>query len=373
MHLTQSLHPVLQALKNGSALVPSAAVNVANRTAQARPGLFQAFAGSRLCIDPEKCSLETTHMLLMVGCLSMAIIVVICTFNFIREDKEELITPLSPQLVVRERELVFKMPAEPLDAAAAAVEFEVWDFEDKVLCKITMDWPDPFKPGAAGVAATVRVQNPLDVTLATVVARSVAVVGQGIALCKTGCEIFGFVDVESENKYQVRHRSGVQLLTLIGDFANCDVEGYNPAGTKVCRLLREPARTGADGEEVGPAVRGRIHQQVDAGLIISSFLATQVHRRLLQGALPFGPSFALAPQLSVSGHFDLEPPPSDERAATSTEGDAGLSGGSAREAPAQPAAIDTAYFAENFRQVGPAAFAAIHSKFREAAKTQADS
>eukprot|EP00971_Amphidinium_carterae_P311644 6194208-Amphidinium_carterae.1 len=45
-----------------------------------------------------------------------------------------------------------------------------------------MDWPDPFKPGAvpgaAGVAATVRVQNPLDVTLATVVARSVAVVGQ---------------------------------------------------------------------------------------------------------------------------------------------------------------------------------------------------
>mmetsp|Transcript_34574 Transcript_34574/g.79017 ORF Transcript_34574/g.79017 Transcript_34574/m.79017 type:complete len:370 (-) Transcript_34574:39-1148(-) len=369
MHLTHGLPNVLKALAvNSSALVH------ANHSAHDRPGLFQAYAGSRLCSDPDECALETTHMILMVGCLSMAIILVICTFNFIREEKEELITPLSPQLMVRERELVFKMPAEPLDASAAAVEFEVWDADDKVLCKITMDWPDPFKPGAvpgaAGVAATVRVQNPLDVTLATVVARSVAVVGQGIALCKTGCEIFGFVDVESENKYQVRHRSGVQLLTLVGDFANCDVEGYNPAGTKVCRLLREPPTTSGLGE-IGPAIRGRIHQQVDAGLIISSFLATQVHRRLLQGSIQFGSAFSLAPQLSVSGQLSLEPPLGEPLIREEGEEDAV---GSAPEVVPEPAVIDAAYFQENFRQAGPDAFAAIHDKFVLAPdQTQAES
>mmetsp|Transcript_56071 Transcript_56071/g.133553 ORF Transcript_56071/g.133553 Transcript_56071/m.133553 type:complete len:373 (-) Transcript_56071:86-1204(-) len=288
--------------------------NVANTTAtllqHQRPWLMQAFSS---CTSPSvACDLENTHVLLMLLVLVFGIVVVVCTFNFLREDKEEMITPLSPQLVVREAESTFRMPFEPLDAGVA-VEFEVWDSTRSVLCKVSMDWPDPFKPGAAGVAATVRVQNSLDVTLATVVARSVAVMGQGIALCKTGCEIFGFVDVETENKYQVRHRSGVQLLTLIGDFEQCNVEGFNPAGTKVCRIHRvTPEEAKAAGEDYdGPVIHGRVQQHVDAGLVISSFLATQVHRRLLPGAMQFSAPL-IDPTFHAAGLGPLDEQPSRE-------------------------------------------------------------
>eukprot|EP00971_Amphidinium_carterae_P244621 4857050-Amphidinium_carterae.1 len=55
-----------------------------------RFGVFNGFLVElMLCSDPDECALETTHMILMVGCLSMAIILVICTFNFIREEKED--------------------------------------------------------------------------------------------------------------------------------------------------------------------------------------------------------------------------------------------------------------------------------------------
>lgn len=119
-------------------------------------------------------------------------------------------------------------------------------------------------------------------TLATIVARNVAVLGQGLALCRTGCEIFGFVEPEG-NKYIVRHRTGVHLLTLIGSFGAdtsldpmhqqdvWDIEGFNPVGSKVCSM-----------KKVGDECVGKVTQHVDAGLVLCAIMATYVHRRLSQ-------------------------------------------------------------------------------------------
>merc|ERR1719464_2524101 len=161
--------------------------------------------------------------------LRATIVAVVCAFAFFREDKEEQITPLCPQLVVKEVDLAFKMP---LDSQADSRT--VTDLSNQPICKVALDWPDPFRPGASGVAATVRLQTNMDLTLATVVARNVAVVGQGLALCRAGCEIFGFVEFEGPSRFSVRHRTGVHLLTLTGDFEGIDVEGINPVGSKVC-------------------------------------------------------------------------------------------------------------------------------------------
>jgi len=122
------------------------------------------------------------------------------------------------------------------------------------------------------VAATARLQNTNDCTLATVVARNVA--GPGIALCRAGCEIFGFVECEDPTRYNVRHRTGVHLLTLLGDFRDVDVHGINPVGSKVCWF-----------KKVGTECRGRVLQHVDAGLVICSLMAVHLHRRIQAGAI----------------------------------------------------------------------------------------
>mmetsp|Transcript_117345 Transcript_117345/g.364777 ORF Transcript_117345/g.364777 Transcript_117345/m.364777 type:complete len:307 (-) Transcript_117345:83-1003(-) len=226
------------------------------------------------------CRAETLHALLLLVCLCSTIMAIICAFAFFREDKEEQITPLCPQLVVKEADLSFKMP---LDSQADSMT--VVDINDQPLCKVAMDWPDPFRPGASGVAATVRLQSNLDLTLATVVARNVAVVGQGLALCRAGCEIFGFVEPEGPRRYSVRHRTGLHLLTLVGDFAAINIEGINPVGSKVCWF-----------KQVGAECHGRALQHLDAGLVICSILATHVHRRLTASAPPPStPALGLGP------------------------------------------------------------------------------
>lgn len=228
----------------------------------------------------EPCRTENLHALVLLMVLCSLIVSIICAFAFFREDKEEQITPLCPQLVVKDLDLRFKMV---LDSQVDTIV--VTDLSNQPVCKVAMDWPDPFRPGASGVAATVRLQNNLDLTLATVVARPVTVVGQGLALCRAGCEVFGFVEPEGPRRYCVRHRSGVHLLTLMGDFASIDVEGINPVGSKVCWL-----------KKVGDECTGRVLQHVDAGLVICSLLATHVHRRIsnavppsLSGKLPYSP------------------------------------------------------------------------------------
>lgn len=214
----------------------------------------------------DSCRLESLHALYLLVGICTSIMLIICAFAFFREDKEEQITPLCPQLVVKDGDLSVKLPLN----AQADNNMVVTDLNGVTICKVAMDWPDPFRPGASGVAATVRLQNNLDLTLATVVARSVPVVGQGLALCRAGCEIFGFVEPDGPTRYNVRHRTGVHLLTLVGDFVNLDIEGINPVGSKVCWF-----------KQVGNEQTGKILQHVDAGLVLCSLLSTQVHRRLL--------------------------------------------------------------------------------------------
>jgi len=216
--------------------------------------------------DLELCRAETIHAILLLSFLTVSIIMIICAFVFFREDKEEQITPLCPALVVREEDINFTLPL-----GSNADNMTVMNLgTGQPICKVVMDWPDPFRPGGQGVVGTVRLQNNLDLPLATVVARNVAVVGLGLALCRAGCEIFGFVEPEGPERYSVKHRTGVHLLTLTGDFANFDIEGINPVGSKVCWF-----------KKVRTECRGRALQHVDAGLVLCSLLATHVHRRLL--------------------------------------------------------------------------------------------
>jgi len=178
------------------------------------------------------CESENMQALLLLCILCTAIVSIMCAFAFFREDKEEQITPLCPQLLVTEPELTFHMLLSPQTDSMT-----VTDDNGRTRCKVVMDWPDPFRPGTSGVAATVRLQNETGDLLATVVARNVAMQGQGLALCRSGCEIFGFVEPElhPNRRYHVRHRTGVHLLTLIGDFGDMDIQAVNPVGSRFAR------------------------------------------------------------------------------------------------------------------------------------------
>lgn len=240
---------------------------------------------AQMCDSFSACRSESTQALVLLILLCATIATITVLFAFFREDKEEQITPLCPQLVVQREELRFKMDLDLQIQSMASTPSEtparmdVLDEElDKPICAFFVDWMDPFRQSAGGVAATVRLQSNLDLTLATVVARNIPVVGQGLALCRTGCEIFGFVEPKGNRRYDVRHRTGVHLLTLVGEFgSDFSIEGINPVGSTVCWFKK------VAGEH---QCRGRVLQSVDAGLIISSILATQVHRRLMDAVPP---------------------------------------------------------------------------------------
>jgi len=235
--------------------------------------------------DPELCRAETIHAILLLTFLTVSIIMIICAFVFFREDKEEAITPLCPALVVREEDINFTLPL-----GSNADNMTVMNLgTGQPICKVLMEWPDPFRPGGQGVVGTARLLNNLDLPLATVVARQVAIMGQGLALCRAGCEIFGFVEPDGPMRYSVKHRTGVHLLTLTGDFASFDIEGINPVGSKVCWF-----------KKVRNECRGRALQHVDAGLVLCSLLATHVHRRLLATAALQAP-FPSVEQAATAG------------------------------------------------------------------------
>lgn len=252
---------------------------------------------SRIC-DPtldqkmQRCDLENAKVIILLLSLISTIAFVICAFAFFREDKEEQITPLCPQLVVKDSELNFLLPLFNVHAGLPD-SMEVSDNEGNLVVKVSMDWPDPFRQGGTphGVAGTVRLQDNRNLTLATVVARNVAVVGQGLALCRQGCEIFGFVEPDGDHRYHVRHKTGLHLLTLAGNFEHFDLDGINPVGSKVCSIEKM-----ADGRCVG-----KVMQHVDAGLVISALMAAHIHRRLtFPGASPWASSTG-PPTLQQSG------------------------------------------------------------------------
>jgi hypothetical protein len=288
-------HPVFAILSsdggiNGDDFAPfvSSVASQAGKVSYHMRGSLMQEASS-VC-DPVKdpnCSMESIKVLALLISLIGTIGLIVMAFSFFREDREEQITPLCPQLVVKDSELKFRMPALALAAQADSTSnMDVTDNKENIVCKISMDWPDPFRGSPHGVAATVRIHKS-EMTLATIVARNVAVLGQGLALCRTGCEIFGFVEPEG-NKFLVRHRTGVHLLTLVGSFEHWDIEGVNPVGSKVCSMKR-----------VGDECVGKVSQHVDAGLVLCALMATYVHRRLSQ---PWGASSGQIPRpLTVQG------------------------------------------------------------------------
>lgn len=216
------------------------------------------------------CSAESWHAFILLLFLCTTIVLILCAFAFFREDKEEQIKPLCPQLVVKESDLSFTMP---LDLQAEA--FAVTDSQNQLVCKVVVDWQDPFRPGASGVAATARLQNHLDLTLTTLVARNVAVVGQSLVLCRENGEVFASVEPDGGRRFHIRHRTNVHLISLVGDFSqtDLDIDGINPVGTKVCSFKSN-----------GSQCKGWVMQHVDAGLVISSLLATLVYKRLALGS-----------------------------------------------------------------------------------------
>jgi len=212
------------------------------------------------------CWREEVTILALLFSLLAALLMILVAFMLFRDDKEENVTPLCPQLVVREGWLTFEMQIED-----QAEEAEVRNHDDpkQLLCKVVMDWPDPNRPCASGIASTARLQNIAGHNMATVVARNVAVSGQQLALCRSGCEIFGFVEPETEMRYHIKHRTGLHLLTVVGDFSIMSLEGINPVGVKVFSVKKE-----------GNLIIGKVAQHIDAGLMISCLIASHMHRTL---------------------------------------------------------------------------------------------
>lgn len=226
----------------------------------------------------QDCTVENAHILELFLLLSMSIFFTLFMYTHMREDKEELLTPLCPQLVVKHQALDFKFDLGPnLD------EIKVWTSDDKLICKLNTSWPDARQSGPSGAAATLRLQDPYGHTLCCVVLRSVAVRGQGICFCRASLvqEIFGFLEptvaaVPEQHRYVVQHRSKTMLYMLTGhlDSEPGDVTALSASGVEVCTLQR--VRSGTDTN----SVVGRCSQNVDAGLLICSAIASVLHQRL---------------------------------------------------------------------------------------------
>lgn len=252
----------------------------ANLTSSA--SLIQAATSS--CGEP--CIEESVHAVMLLLFLTSILIGMGVACSFFREDKEEQIKPLCPQLVVRELNFAFTMPMGKQEDV-----FPVTSSRGDTICRVVIDWPDPFRPGASGVAATVRLVSTLDHTLTTLVARN-ALSGQSLILCRESGEMFASVEPDGPTRYHVRHRTNIHLLTLSGDFGAGNVDGINPAGAMVCGF-----------QAIDSECRGWVVPHVDAGLAICSLMAIRVHKRL---------SEPISMKLAASKHLQEDDPKASE-------------------------------------------------------------
>jgi hypothetical protein len=230
------------------------------------PNRFLHAVRQLVCRNVPHCKSENVVVLGIACSLCGCIGVIMTIFAFFREDKEDLVTPLCPSMIVKEENAVFKMALNPLE-----VDFEVLSGADppKRLAMLTLDWPDPFRPCTSGVVGTGRLKDGNGKNVATIVARNCLISGQALALCRNGCEIFGFVEPDSQKSYKVWHRTGVHMLTLQGDFETWDIQGVNSARVALFSATKE-----------GDFIVCKIQQHVDAGLVISSIIATELHRAM---------------------------------------------------------------------------------------------
>lgn len=242
--------------------------------------------------SPATC-VHDSDTIMAIFCILLTLVV--CAFIAVlrfRDAGEEKVTPLCPKMVVTGPSITFKFAMDP---QAEKVEVFNYDNPEEVIAKVCMDWPDPTRDCASGITSTGRLQNGSGMTLATVVARNTAVSGQALALCRSGCEIFGFVEPDTPMRYHVKHRTGVHLLTLVGDFSKGRIDGVNPAGTVVFSAK----------DEEGFCV-GTVSQHVDAGLVICCVLAAHIHRFLQSTRWPLSPPPMTIPPMRTQA---VMPPP----------------------------------------------------------------
>lgn len=234
------------------------------------------------CGPLQDCYGDQLQLTLLLVVLCSAIFLMVIAFAFFREDKDEMFTPLTPQLVVK-KEAKLEMTI-PLDSEEETIVVKKANGE--VLVKARLELPDPFRPGqfsSCGVAM-VSIQNTFDSTLALVAARNPTYVGQGLALCRREQDVFASVEPLSQGKgYHVKHRTGYPLLTLMGDFdfkpgGAIDIQGFNKDGAQICGVKKTDSEC-----------RAWVLQYIDAGLVIASLLAVHLQKRLTSQMVPAAP------------------------------------------------------------------------------------
>jgi hypothetical protein len=221
---------------------------------------------------PDECRAEGIKALALFIALSITIVTVLCMFAFFREDKEEQITPLSPQMIVKDEDKAFT-----LTLTSAVSQMLMTDTSGKVFLRASVDYPDPDRPQASGVAARAGIKDDRDVMVATVLARRSGP-HLSIVICRASYDIFGFPeqdqDPDARGTYKVRHKTGLDLLFLSGNFDTMQVEGKAPAGTTICRFGRRQE----DSEVTGSVLQG-----YDVGLVFAALLGVKIHHRLSRG------------------------------------------------------------------------------------------
>lgn len=227
------------------------------------------------CVD----EVEKLEALVILMVLCAMVVTVSCSFRFIKEDVEELITPLCPALEVKNKTQNIRLMIDKQMDSIPVVSDDA-----KEMCSITVAWPDPFMINATSVAATASLQGNTGVTHATLAARNCVRSSRSLVLCRGRDEIFGFIEYVGPACYVVKHRTELPLLTFVGDFCDIDVEVLNASGSPVCWFK------GIGGNNYA----GRISRGLDMGLVLLAFLGTQVHQEVLRlsepdpDALPLG-------------------------------------------------------------------------------------
>lgn len=216
--------------------------------------------GSAECeLGAGACAAEVHEILALLVGLCACLAVVFFLLSSLRDDRDEQIVPLCPQMIVTVPDLKFKLPLTSVPAESLEVLYADGSPAGRVLL-------EPKVTDGGGVAARGRLQDEREKTLVTVAAPC----SSGLSLFRgPSSEIFGTVEPGGRGEYHVRHRTGVHLLTICGDFDEWDVVGTNFAGAKVFSFRK-----------IGEECIGSVIQQVDAGLVIASLIAIHLHRLL---------------------------------------------------------------------------------------------
>mmetsp|Transcript_21711 Transcript_21711/g.49410 ORF Transcript_21711/g.49410 Transcript_21711/m.49410 type:complete len:370 (+) Transcript_21711:86-1195(+) len=209
----------------------------------------------------DECRSEYRAICALFLLLSSLLALVSYLLCVVREELDVHITPLTPQLIVKSADTQITIPWDETSPVC-----DVREQSGDLLCRVFSEFPN-YQTSSTQVS--LRLESAAGCDLAVLLALRALPEEQQLALCRVGCETFGFVVPEAKDRYSVQHRTGMILLTLVGDFSTGRVEIFNPMGTKVCRF-----------EKVDGSLAAHVEQGVDAGLIVTSYLATQVHRRM---------------------------------------------------------------------------------------------